>query len=857
MHEESFRAHLDALGYRTSARFAFDGRLRRVGWVGEGRRASQKTGWYVGYDHGDWAAVGWGDWRDNHRDTWTSKSDRRLSSAEREELRRRIEDARAKAAEERFTAQLSAATRAMIIWSACHLADPSSPPPYCDAKQIPTDGMRVHPRRRGDAVIPIYDESQCLVNLQTIKPTGQKLFLAEAAVAGSHWRTGPMPPVDFAGDLIVAEGVATAATVRRLAGGTTTFAAFNAGNLEAVSTWLRSHFRNARILVAADDDRWERDGTPRPNEKNAGRLKALAAAEKARAIAIFPKFASHSSRGTDWNDLFCEEGEAAAAVKWRAGMQIGALDRQLAVIDERDYMMRRASLLSAYRAAGAAGMGTRQIDRRRREIRKESSEASDDDDSPLAVLDSIASRAEFWHDQFGVPFATFEFDGKWVNSRAEGQFFRDWLRREFKDSTGTIIPMQTLDAVVSDFSGAARIGEVMHESHVRCGFDGEAHWLDLGRSDWSAVRITADGWHVEPRAAVKFLRAPGDCALPIPRRTKEGIDPLWRLVNVAPEDQCLVAGWLLGAMISTSSAFGLNIFGPQGSAKTSATRVLRRIIDPAGALTQKVNQNKIDDFPLTCIHQWIPALENVSYLSEEMQDTLCRLSTGETDQKRKLYSDDGIFITAVRRPWIINGINNVCCRGDLAERSVPVQLRMVEKRKTEKAVEEEFQAAWPGLVAAILDACSMAMSQLDATAAYCESQGLTHRMADAAIWITAGEESLGFAAGSFLRRLCELQSDEGAAMLDGHPIVAAIELLLNEVSSQKWEGTNEELLKAIREKAPNRNDKGMPEDVRALGRWIGREQARLKDSMGIMIAECQRSRDEHGRRIYKRTIHRI
>ncbi len=310
-------------------------------------------------------------------------------------------------------------------------------------------------------------------------------------------------------------------------------------------------------------------------------------------------------------------------------------------------------------------------------------------------------------------------------------------------------------------------------------------------------------------------------------------------------------------MLSTSSAFGLNIFGPQGAAKTSATRVLRRIIDPAGALTQKVNQNKVDEFPLTCIHQWIPALENVSYLSEEMQDTLCRLSTGETDQKRKLYSDDGIFITAVRRPWIINGINNVCRRGDLAERAIPVELHMIERRKTEKAVEAEFVAAWPGLVAAMLDACSMAMAQSENAAAYCESQGLTHRMADAAIWITAGEESLGFPAGSFLRRLCELQADEGAAMLDGHPIVAAIELLLNEVSSQKWEGTNEELLKAIREKAPNRNDKGMPEDAQALGRWIGREQARMRESLGIVISDRKQSRSNDGRRIYQRTIHRI
>src|SRR5262249_33864902 len=118
-------------------------------------------------------------------------------------------------------------------------------------------------------------------------------------------------------------------------------------------------------------------------------------------------------------------------------------------------------------------------------------------------------------------------------------------------------------------------------------------YLDLADGAWSAVEIGPGGWRVrmdladtpeDERLPVRFRPPKG--ALPIPEPQPGGtLDELRTFLNVASEaDWLLIQGWLFGAIRPTGPYPVLALAGEQGSAKTTAGRVLRRLIDPARAM---------------------------------------------------------------------------------------------------------------------------------------------------------------------------------------------------------------------------------------------------------------------------------
>lgn len=853
----SFSSVLANQGYRLQDTPVADGKLKRVAWAAHPK---DKTGWYVAWDHGDWAAAVWGDWRDGISETWCSREPRKMTPAGRLIFAQEVAAAKLALEEEQASARKAAVSRAWALWSQ---AEPAESHPYLERKGIAGAGLRV---RNGELLVPLRGPDGILQNVQRIDAAGGKRFIRAAAVSGLAWVLGVLPVGP--GDVVIAEGAATAATCAAMGGGVVV-AAMNAGNLLSVAQWVREKCPEARLIIAGDDDRWNKDGTARPSEKNIGKVKAAAAASAVRGLVVLPIFADIASRGTDWNDLFIEEGEVATRAKWKTALNVAGLDATVAAMGEAEYQQRKGAIASAYKAAGAGGIGPKVLDQKRKETAAKETGEKSGEAGPASVLARLAGEPELWHDQFGVALATFELDGRRVNSRVDGQLFRDWLRMAYEDETGSAMPpgREMVNGCIEQTSSRARSRGRRQESFVRVGWGGNARWLDLGREEWQAVRIDAAGWEVVENPPVKFTRGDGDVSLPVPVKNDAGMGPLWKLLNVAEEDRCLISGWLLGALIGNAPAFGLNLHGSQGTAKSTATRFLRMLIDPAPGLTQPLNQRRVEDLPLTCLGQWIPCFENLSWLEDEVQDALCTLTTGMSVINRKLYSDSTMVSYTVRRPWIVNGIVNVCSRNDLAERAIPVGLLPLqpEHRRTEWEVEQDFRTAWPGLLGTLLNAASMAScpDMQERAGSWLASEGLSHRMADALVFITAGEEALGFPAGSFIRRLNSLQEEAGREALESHPALLALEALLGKAKENPWKYTGdgwtgriEEILDMVIELSPGKKPPRGCEDARKLGMWLTREAGRLRMAFGLEVS-APKVRREGTELFRERTVQRI
>ena len=92
------------------------------------------------------------------------------------------------------------------------------------------------------------DDRGAVWNIQSIAPDGGKLFLKGGRTKGLFWHVGK--PVDR---LVIGEGVATVAAVRR-ATGLPVVAAMTAGNLPDIAEAIHAKRPDLTLIIAADDD---------------------------------------------------------------------------------------------------------------------------------------------------------------------------------------------------------------------------------------------------------------------------------------------------------------------------------------------------------------------------------------------------------------------------------------------------------------------------------------------------------------------------------------------------------------------------------------------------------------------------
>jgi len=145
--------------------------------------------------------------------------------------------------------------------------------------------------RAGDVVVPLYDDTGALVNLQLISSDGLKRTLKGGAVKGAcHTIEGKKQ----AGKrLWIAEGYATALTVHHLTG-ETVMVALSSVNLLSLASLARQKHPACQIVLAADRDL-----------SGDGQNKAAAAADACEGVVALPPVFG------DWNDAFMQKGEEA------------------------------------------------------------------------------------------------------------------------------------------------------------------------------------------------------------------------------------------------------------------------------------------------------------------------------------------------------------------------------------------------------------------------------------------------------------------------------------------------------------------------------------------------------------------
>jgi hypothetical protein len=332
------------------------------------------------------------------------------------------------------------------------------------------------------------------------------------------------------------------------------------------------------------------------------------------------------------------------------------------------------------------------------------------------ILIDLAGAAELYHAADGTAFADIEVGGHRETWPVRTKGFRRWLARQFFEETGGAPSSEALQSTLNVVEAKAHFDGPERSVFIRVGgLDGRLY-LDLGDEAWRAVEIDAVGWRVIEKPPVRFRRAAGVQPLPMPV-SGGSVQTLRSFLNVQSDaDFVLVVAWALACLRNRGPYPVIVLSGEQGSAKSTFSAILRALLDPNTAPLRALPREDRDLF-IAASNGHVLAFDNVSGLPAWISDTLCRLATGGGFAVRQLYTDQDEVLFDAARPVILNGIEDIVTRPDLADRAVFLTLEPIpeERRRPEAELWAAFEAERPRILGVLLDAVVDGLKRLPDT----------------------------------------------------------------------------------------------------------------------------------------------
>ncbi len=297
--EDEFKAALMSLGAIVSGGHPImDGKPHRI--ATEGDKNSEKAGFYVAHLDGipagyiknnrtgaelNWKCKG-------YILTDEQKTTLKAEALEHQQSRQRELEAKQKSTALRLKRKLSIMTEIV------------EPTPYMQAKGIEVHSGVYTDEERKLTCIPATDCEGTLWTVQYIAEDGTKRFAKDSRKEGCFHVLGGLAKLAETPIIVIAEGYATAATIKDATGLTAVVSAFDSGNLKSVAKALHEKYPHTPIIVAADDDKH----LELTKGINPGKEKGKEAADSVNGFIILPTFApgeqlSNPRQFSDFNDL--------------------------------------------------------------------------------------------------------------------------------------------------------------------------------------------------------------------------------------------------------------------------------------------------------------------------------------------------------------------------------------------------------------------------------------------------------------------------------------------------------------------------------------------------------------------------
>ena len=211
---------------------------------------------------------------------------------------------------------------------------------------------------------------------------------------------------------------------------------------------------------------------------------------------------------------------------------------------------------------------------------------------------------------------------------------------------------------------------------------------------------------------------------------------------------------------------------------------------------------------------------------------------------RELYTNADEFSYTVKRPIIINGIDEFVERNDLASRTMKVHIRPLRptERATEGALKQQVREARPRILGGICKALAEGLKHLD------DKAEQLPRMADFADFIDGAEAAFPSELPRLIDALKQLHDEMARERAEASAIVTAFKAALAASDSGRIEGDMTTWWKEL--KAYAGNGQAWPGNVWAFRSNLRRDQPVLQH-MGIEVCSLDRKDPKTRRELYE------
>jgi hypothetical protein len=398
---------------------------------------------------------------------------------------------------------------------------------------------------------------------------------------------------------------------------------------------------------------------------------------------------------------------------------------------------------------------------------------------------------EFFHDTQRRAFCTVPVAGHQETWKVRSRDFKLWVMQVLYNNLGAA-PKALVAEVLEEYETRAICKGKMVDVHVRIAEHSGATYIDMVNDKWQVLEVTAKSWKILDESPVKFRRASGMTALPYPKDGGKFRD-IDRFLNISTQSEVLLLAWLTYALRPNNPFPIIALSGVQGSGKSTITRVLRSLIDPSLAALTTIPKSE-RDVAIAASNSHLIAMDNLSEISPQLSDAMCRVATGGSFRTRALYTNDEEMIFTYRRPLIINGIEELPVRPDLLDRSILIHVQPIteERRSDEQHFWQDFEDIRPQLLGRMLDIIVEGIRRLPKI-----NLESSPRMADFARWGVAVEEAMGFEAGTFMTAYQSNREDASVAAIESSSIAVALHHYLGH-ETVEWVGEGQPSMKKYR-----------------------------------------------------------
>lgn len=369
--------------------------------------------------------------------------------------------------------------------------------------------------------------------------------------------------------------------------------------------------------------------------------------------------------------------------------------------------------------------------------------------------------------------------------------FSSWLKHLYYQDKREIIENKVLKGVLDVLESKALYeGEKVNLS-LRIGKKDDNFWFDLADQRNRSIKMNGTGWMVEENPPLVFKRQKTMESQVEPSRESTNIRRIFEFFNITDsEEKDLLLVYLVSCFIPEIPKPVIALYGEKGSAKSTASRILKKIVDP-GKNELFSLPNDENNLVQVLSHNYMITFDNLDGLTAKQSDYLCKAVTGGGILKRKLYTDQDDVFMSFKGCVVLNGVNLVATRSDLLDRCLIFELVRVssDKRKAENEFWQAFEQAKPEILGGIFETLSKAMAIYPT----CSLSNLP-RMADFCKWGYAIAEALGISGDRFLKIYEGNNKRVNDEVLEVNPLATAVIKLLE---GGDWTGNAKELFNRL------------------------------------------------------------